>query len=199
MKSTYTSGEAANICGLSLSTVKRWIKRGALQVYHTPGGDIRIPHEQLREFMCKYDIPLHHLEDDEPRVLINVADRKLRRSLLLCIEEEFPHCKVETVEGEMDLGFHLGNFRPWVLILAQQDNNADLLKTCTRVRDLLAPETVRIGVVNATEFEVAGKQAPNAFLEADASKADLDEFIWDLMENIAGRRQHPGRSRKRIA
>jgi excisionase family DNA binding protein len=44
----YTTGQAAAIAGVDLSTVWRWCKAGRLPgAWRTPGGQIRIPAETL--------------------------------------------------------------------------------------------------------------------------------------------------------
>ena len=55
---TYTSGEVADFCAVSKSTVIRWIKSGQLEAYATPGGHRRVPAHFLRRFMMRYKIPL---------------------------------------------------------------------------------------------------------------------------------------------
>ncbi|MFW5857058.1 MAG: MerR family transcriptional regulator [Planctomycetota bacterium] len=203
MKNAYTTGEAARICGLSLSTIKRWIKRGALRVYRTPGGDIRIPPDQLRDFMREYDIPLHRLEQEEPRVLLATADRRCRGHLVASIEEQFPVCRVQVAAGEMDLGFQLGAFRPWVVVLDADADAAESLAGCARIRRFLAPEPVRIGMCIAAGQAVPGAteaDRPDILLAADADREEIDVFVWNLIEGVAtSLRQPDGAEEKRSA
>jgi excisionase family DNA binding protein len=178
VKRTYTSGEAARICDLSLSTIKRWIKRGALRIYRTPGGDIRIPHEHLRDFMREYDIPTHRLEPEEPRILVALAAGARRRTLLRELYAVAPQARVEFAENELDLGFALGRFRPWVLLLPGARASA---AACTAIRDRLAPEPVRIGAVGPpAESETGPGGADLALEETDPGAAAL------FFENLVG-------------
>ena len=55
----FTSGEVAQVCGVSADTVSRWFDLGQIEGYRLgPGGDRRIPYESLRKFMLGHGIPL---------------------------------------------------------------------------------------------------------------------------------------------
>jgi excisionase family DNA binding protein len=198
VKQAYTTGEAARICGLSLSTIKRWIKRGALRVYRTPGGDIRIPPDQLRDFMREYDIPLCRLDQEEPRVLVATEDRRRRGLLVTSIEEQFPACRVQVAASEMDLGFQLGSFRPWAVVLDTPASAEAGLEACGRIRRFLAPEPVRIGMCGAVAATNAPDR-PDVVLAADADRPEIDLFVWSLIEGIAASADAPENRRKRSA
>ena len=53
----FTSGEVAQICGVSADTVSRWFDLGQIEGYRLgQGGDRRIPYENLRKFMLGHGI-----------------------------------------------------------------------------------------------------------------------------------------------
>ncbi|MHC5039149.1 MAG: helix-turn-helix domain-containing protein [Planctomycetota bacterium] len=56
--STYTSGEVAQMCGVSKTTVVRWIREGRIAAYLTPGGHRRVPAIALHTFMKAYGMPI---------------------------------------------------------------------------------------------------------------------------------------------
>ncbi len=67
----FTSGEVAQICGVSADTVSRWFDLGHIQGYRLgPGGDRRIPFDNLRTFMIGHGIPLERLEEQARSILI---------------------------------------------------------------------------------------------------------------------------------
>ena len=67
----YTSGDVAKICGVSPDTVSRWFDMGHIEGYRLgPGGDRRIPHQGLRDFMIKHGIPLDRLDSERQCILV---------------------------------------------------------------------------------------------------------------------------------
>jgi excisionase family DNA binding protein len=77
-----TTGDVASYCHVSHVTVFRWIKRGILKAYSTPGGHYRVSCHDLVEFLEKQGMPVSPelqqadptkrsvlLVDDDPNVL----------------------------------------------------------------------------------------------------------------------------------
>jgi len=70
-----TTGDVAELCGVSFRTVTRWIQRGTLEAFKLPGrGDHRIPRGELIRFLHAQKMPIpEELRPEERRVLL--ADR----------------------------------------------------------------------------------------------------------------------------
>lgn len=59
-KQVYTTGEAAQICGVSIQTIIRSFDSGKLQGFYVPGSNTRrIPRADLLRFMKKNRIPIN--------------------------------------------------------------------------------------------------------------------------------------------
>ena len=70
IKKFFTSGEAAKICRLGRSTIKRWVEKGALDIYRTPGGDMRIKRSSLVAFIKRHNLPGEDLLKDKNKILV---------------------------------------------------------------------------------------------------------------------------------
>jgi len=70
-----TSGQVAKACQVSRAAVKKWIQRGKLQAYRTPGGHLRIALEEFQRFQTVYQFP--PLPQETLRILIADADTRL--------------------------------------------------------------------------------------------------------------------------
>jgi excisionase family DNA binding protein len=58
IKTAYTTGEAAQICNVSQTTIIRLFDSGALKGYRVPGSRFRrIPHEELERFLADHALP----------------------------------------------------------------------------------------------------------------------------------------------
>ena len=53
-----TTGVAAECCGVSKTTVLRWIKKGRLPAFRLPEGHYRIQRGYFGEFLTKHGIPV---------------------------------------------------------------------------------------------------------------------------------------------
>ncbi|MFH0911457.1 MAG: helix-turn-helix domain-containing protein [Planctomycetota bacterium] len=181
MNRVYTSGKAAAICGLSLSTLKRWIVRGALRAYRTPGGDIRIPHEELCDFMRQYDMPFQRLAEEETRILLSVKELRFRTLLLKEIRRQLPDPRIEFAEGSLDLGFALARFHPWAVILSEENGTHNIFSSCDQIRKFLAPQLVRIGFIGNREISPNTPMQPDAILGEKADAEEIRQFIENLL------------------
>lgn len=62
----YTTGEVAEICGVSITTVNKWIAGGELKAYRMPlSVHKRVLQEEVEKMAGKYGIPLRRLEGDD--------------------------------------------------------------------------------------------------------------------------------------
>jgi len=59
MKSALTTGDVARYCHVTPSTVSRWIKKGYLRAYATPGGHYRILLGEFRAFLERNSMPIN--------------------------------------------------------------------------------------------------------------------------------------------
>lgn len=54
----WTATEVAKYCGVTSVTVSRWIRKGKLKAYTTPGGHYRIRERDFREFLEASGLPI---------------------------------------------------------------------------------------------------------------------------------------------
>ena len=53
-------GFIAKRCGVSNTTVLRWISTGQLPAFRLPGGHYRVERANFSDFLTKYSIPVHN-------------------------------------------------------------------------------------------------------------------------------------------
>jgi excisionase family DNA binding protein len=53
-----TAGDIARYCGVTSSTVSRWIRGNKLRAYTTPGGHYRIQKRDFKEFLETSGLPI---------------------------------------------------------------------------------------------------------------------------------------------
>jgi excisionase family DNA binding protein len=62
-----TVGYIAKHCGVSNTTVLRWIGAGRLPAFRLPGGHYRVEMDDFTKFLDKHSIPTRFVEDEKPR------------------------------------------------------------------------------------------------------------------------------------
>jgi len=140
----FTTGEVANICGVSADTVSRWFDLGQIEGYRLgPGGDRRIPFESLRKFMLGHGIPLERLEAGERRILV-VDDDPYYLDIIpsaLAREEDY---LVLTASTGFDAGAMVVESNPQLVILDIHLSDMDGRMVCERIKDRAETRNTRI-------------------------------------------------------
>jgi len=135
----YTSGEVATICGVSADTVSRWFDLGQIQGYRLgPGGDRRIPYENLKQFMLSHGIPLERLEEGKRRVLV-VDDDPYYLDIIPSILAKQEDWEVVIASTGFDAGAQVVEHNPHLIILDIHLSDMDGRMVCERVKG--RPET----------------------------------------------------------
>lgn len=174
-RASHTSGEAARLCGLSLSTLKRWIQKGELRAYRTPGGDVRVLHAHLLDFMRKFGIPVHGLAPAAETLLVAAPQAELGARLAALARAGRPEIRVVTGADELEWGYLLAAERPeYVLLTAATPATAAAL--IRHIRRKSAPRPVRIGLCCPT---LAGTPTEDveATPEVYGCEAELESFV----------------------
>ncbi len=167
-KSVYTTGEAAQICGLSQQTIIRCFDNGQLEGFKVPGSKFRrIPRSSLLKFMKEHNIPMEGFEDDHIRVLVVDDDPEIVE-LFTDVLKSDGRFEVKTASTGYDAGIETQQFMPDVVILDYllPDVNGNVV--CKTIKDNPELSHIKIliisGVVNRSEVD-------------ELMKAGADEFI----------------------
>lgn len=87
---SYSTGEIAKFCSVTLRTVIRWIERGSLKAYKLPGrGNNRVTEQELLNFLNEYQMPIppELQSKDSPTESVNVQGTVANR-ILICDDEK---------------------------------------------------------------------------------------------------------------
>ena len=146
----FTSGEVAEVCGVSADTVSRWFDLGQIEGYRLgPGGDRRIPYDALRKFMLSQLIPLARLEEDEQRILV-VDDDPYYLDVIPAILSKSDEYIITVASTGFDAGSLVVETNPHVVILDIHLTDMDGRMVCERVK--ARPETKGTWVMAISGF-----------------------------------------------
>lgn len=186
MKTIFTTGEVAQICGISQQTVIRCFDSGRLKGFRVPGSKFRrVPRDALISFMKANDIPLDRLETGKKRVLIVDDDAAIVEMLqdLLTRDGRF---EVKAASNGFDAGAMTKEFRPDIVLLDYMlpDINGNVV--CQRIRQDPSLEHTRILIVSGavSEAEIAGLRSSGAddFIR---KPFDVDKLVTRMVELLS--------------
>lgn len=181
-KTVFTTGEAAEICGLSQQTIIRCFDSGQLGGFRVPGSKFRrIPRDKLVKFIKENGIPLNGLESDKTKVLVVDDDPDIVELFVDALGKD-GRFEVRTASTGFDAGVEANRFRPDVVVLDYMlpDINGNVVcKTIRESEDLQYTRILIIsGVVNRAEVD--------GLLEAGADDFIKKPFNIDVvLERIA--------------
>lgn len=127
---SYSTGEIAKFCDVTLRTVIRWIERGSLNAYKLPGrGNNRVTEQELLNFLNEYQMPIppELQPKDSPTESVRLLEPVLNR-ILIC-DDEKPYAdaikrvlhragyETRTALGGFEAGTELMLFKPAVITL----------------------------------------------------------------------------------
>jgi len=146
----FTTGEVAEICGVSADTVSRWFDLGQIDGYRLgPGGDRRIPYQSLRKFMLSHGIPLDRLEEEEQRILV-VDDDPYYLDIIPSALASDENYVVITASTGFDAGAMVVEHNPQLVILDIHLSDMDGRMVAERIK--LRPETRNTRILGISGF-----------------------------------------------
>jgi len=175
--SVFTTGEVAGICGVSADTVSRWFDLGQIEGYRLgPGGDRRIPYDNLRKFMLSHGIPLERLEAGERRVLVVDDDPYYLDIIPAALAREEGYV-VLTASTGFDAGAIVVEYNPQLVILDIHLSDMDGRMVCERVKSRLETRNTRIlGISGFIEEEEIQELATYGFDDFLKKPFHIDEL-----------------------
>lgn len=154
----FTSGEVAQICGVSADTVSRWFDLGQIQGYRLgPGGDRRIPYDNLRTFMMGHGIPLERLDDDEHCILV-VDDDPYYLDIIPSVLSKLGDFRIVSASTGFDAGVQVVDHNPSLIILDIHLSDMDGRSVSQRIKSRPETRSSRILAISGyiEDDEVAG-------------------------------------------
>ncbi|MCE5184913.1 MAG: response regulator [Planctomycetaceae bacterium] len=189
IKNLFTTGEAAEICGISQQTIIRCFDSNKLEGFRIPGSKFRrIPRESLVKFMKENSIPLDNLEVEKNgkiKVLIVDDDAEIVE-LMVDVLNRDGRMELRTAASGYDAGLLTQQFMPDVIILDYMlpDVNGNIV--CQTIKRNPVFEHIKIiivsGVVNQEEIEDLLNAGAAEFIKKPFNISELVERILTVVE-----------------
>ncbi len=188
----FTTGEVAEICGVSSDTVSRWFDMGQIEGYRLgPGGDRRIPYESLRKFMIAHGIPLERLEANEIKILVVDDDPFYLDIIPDIIARKVPGGKdyiVLTAPTGFDAGAMIVEHNPNLVIIDIHLSDVDGRKVCERLKNRHETRNSKVlgisGLLEENEINKLKDMGFDDFLKKPFNIDTLAEKVEKLLSAV---------------
>ncbi len=179
----FTTYDIGRMTGTDPTTVHKWIDRGLLRGYRTPGGHRRVRGEDLRAFLAAHQMPIPRELGGHGalRVLLADGDAAALRQLARSLKRLKPSWEVSAAASGVEALLSASRQPPDVLVVDLHVPELDGFSVCKHL--LARPDTASIRVVAlagrlTAELERKAKAAgARAVLRKPASGAELAESI----------------------
>ena len=184
-KQVFSTGEAAQICGISQQTIIRCFDRGDLKGFLVPGSKFRrIPRDSLIRFMKHNKIPLGQLDSAKRKVLIVEDDQQIVR-LLVDVLNGDGRFETKSTGSGYEAGLLTEKFRPDVLVLDYllPDINGNLVCQTVRANPDLADTKIIIvsGVIDRKDVDGLLADGADEFIQKPFDVNHLIDRICVLL------------------
>ncbi len=181
----FTTGEVAKICGVSADTVSRWFDLGQIEGYRLgPGGDRRIPYDNLRKFMVNHGIPLDRIDQGEIRILV-VDDDPYYLDIIPTILTRNHSFTVLTASTGFDAGVMVVEHNPQAVILDIHLSDLDGRMVCERIKARSETRHTRIlgisGFIDDEEIQGLAAYGFDDFLKKPFQVEMLESRVLHLL------------------
>ena len=178
-----TTSKAAKICGVARTTISKWIDKGALNAFITPGGHRKIIEQDLMDFLEKKSIRTTSKFREKKRILIvddNPDDIRLLEAAFLPASDKY---EVYAANSGFQAIYKIGEIKPHIVILDIVMPDMNGFKVCERIKN--NPETKDIKVIVVTAYPDKMKAKEVYQCDADAffrKPIDLKKLVKTILE-----------------
>jgi CheY-like chemotaxis protein len=169
MKEIFTTGDVADICGVSQQTVIRCFDAGKIEGFRVPGSKFRkIPRHSLIKFMKENNVPLEKLDSGKKKILIVDDDAEIIE-LIVDVLARDGRFETKTASSGYEAGISTQMFRPDLILLDYMlpDINGNIV--CQTIKKNPQFENIKIiivsGVVKRDEIDHLLKSGAEDFIK----------------------------------
>jgi excisionase family DNA binding protein len=140
----------AQMVGVSVSSVSKWIDEGSLVAGRTPGGHRRIEVEELVAFLQRQKLPIPpELDHPAPKVLVVDDEKPFTKWIVEEIRSRCPGVEVLVAHDGYSAGEIVSLTRPQVIILDLHIPGMDGFEVCRRIKANRLLRNTRVIAVTA--------------------------------------------------
>jgi excisionase family DNA binding protein len=183
-KNFYTTGEVAELCNVSPTTIFRAVVNNHIKAATTPGGHFRIARADLETFLKKNNIPFPETPTGTKRILI-VENNPLERRALQRILGLNPEYTIKSTGLGYEAGFITQAFLPHAILLDIFLNDLDgrqILKLIRSDEKLKGTKIIVVtGAKDPADIKEIKALKPDAFIQKPVDPEQLRDQVKALL------------------
>lgn len=185
-KTVFTTGEVAEICGLSQQTIIRCFDNGQLGGFRVPGSKFRrIPRDHLLKFMKEHSMPLDVLESDKIKVLVVDDDPDIVDLFVDALAKD-GRFEARTARTGFDAGVEANRFRPDAVVLDYMLPDVNGNVVCQTIRESEDLRHIRIliisGVIKRSEIDALLAAGADDFIKKPFNISTVIDRVVELVQ-----------------
>ena len=151
-KKPLTTGRVAEYCHVTYRTVLKWIEKGKLQSYQTPGGHHRVQVEDFLRFLKKHNMPIPSMETgpvtQRKKILIVDDNKSMVNSIkrILKIEDRY---QIDAAFNGFEAGGKLLEFHPHLVVLDIRMPGMDGYEVIKKIKGTTEGKRIKIIAISA--------------------------------------------------
>ena len=163
MDQLYTTHDISRLLQVDPSTVSKWIDRGILLAFRTPGGHRRVRSSDLRTFLIAHQMPLpDELGSGVVRLLVVDDEKAVLDALKRAFKPFAAQVELVTTTSGVEALLLVSEQRPHGLLIDLNMPDLDGLEVCRRIRARKSLEGVRLITMTARHSQETVDQSLKA-------------------------------------
>jgi excisionase family DNA binding protein len=141
----YTTHDISRLLQVDPSTVSKWIDRGILMAFRTPGGHRRVRSADLRTFLITHQMPVpEELGSGTVRLLVVDDERVVLDAIKRAFKPYAAQVELQTTTSGVEALLLVSEQKPHGMIIDLNMPDIDGLEVCRRIRARKQMEGVRL-------------------------------------------------------
>ncbi|NMO22634.1 response regulator [Pyxidicoccus fallax] len=141
----YTTHDISRLLQVDPSTVSKWIDRGILMAFRTPGGHRRVRSADLRTFLITHQMPVpEELGSGTVRLLVVDDERAVLDAIKRAFKPFAAQVELQTTTSGVEALLLVSEQKPHGMIIDLNMPDIDGLEVCRRIRARKQMEGVRL-------------------------------------------------------
>jgi len=177
----YTTHDISRLLQVDPSTVSKWIDRGILLAFRTPGGHRRVRSNDLRTFLIAHQMPVpDELGTDTVRLLVVDDERPALDALKRAFKPHAAQVELVTTQSGVEALLLVSEQKPHGMLIDLNMPDIDGLEVCRRIRARKQLESVRLITMTSAHSPEMVEQSKQAGALACLAKPFDVQQVLDL-------------------
>jgi len=183
MEQLYTTHDISRLLQMDPSTVSKWIDKGILIAFRTPGGHRRVRSTDLRSFLIAHQMPVpEELGSGIVRLLVVDDERPVLDGLKRALKPYAAQLDVTTTTSGVEALLLVSELKPHGMLIDLNMPELDGLEVCRRIRVRKQMDGVKLITMTARHSPETVEQSIQAGAEVCLAKPVTPEQVLELFK-----------------